>query len=58
VPLAVLEPTSATLLIALTIGFGIAVRPDGLPAIIENLQARGFHLVTISKLLESPAEPH
>jgi peptidoglycan/xylan/chitin deacetylase (PgdA/CDA1 family) len=25
---------------------------DALPAIIENLQARGFHLVTISKLLQ------
>ena len=28
---------------------------DALPAIIANLQARGFHLVTISKLLESGA---
>jgi len=26
---------------------------DALPAIIANLQARGFHLVTVSKLLES-----
>jgi peptidoglycan/xylan/chitin deacetylase (PgdA/CDA1 family) len=25
---------------------------DALPAIISNLQARGFHLVTISKLLQ------
>lgn len=29
---------------------------DALPAIIGNLQARGFHLVTISKLLRPPGK--
>ena len=31
---------------------GIRSTADALPAIISNLQGRGFHLVTISKLLE------
>jgi len=30
---------------------------DALPAIIENLQRRGFHLVTISELLEASPKP-
>jgi peptidoglycan/xylan/chitin deacetylase (PgdA/CDA1 family) len=30
---------------------------SALPAIIANLQGRGFHLVAISKLLERPAKP-
>jgi len=29
---------------------------SALPAIIANLQGRGFHLVTVSKLLESTAK--
>ena len=37
---------------------GVRSTADALPAIISNLQGRGFRLVTISKLLESPAEPH
>ena len=32
---------------------GIRSTADALPAIIANLQGRGFHLVTISTLLES-----
>jgi peptidoglycan/xylan/chitin deacetylase (PgdA/CDA1 family) len=31
---------------------------DALPAIIANLQGRGFRLVTLSKLLESASPPH
>ena len=31
---------------------GVRSTADALPAIISNLQARGFHLVTISKLLQ------
>jgi polysaccharide deacetylase 2 family uncharacterized protein YibQ len=30
---------------------------DALPAIIANLQARGFQLVTISELLEASPKP-
>jgi peptidoglycan/xylan/chitin deacetylase (PgdA/CDA1 family) len=37
---------------------GVRSTADALPAIISNLQGRGFRLVTISKLLESAAEPH
>ena len=32
---------------------GVRSSADALPAIIANLQGRGFHLVTISTLLES-----
>jgi magnesium-transporting ATPase (P-type) len=32
---------------------GVRSTADALPAIIANLQGRGFHLVTISTLLES-----
>jgi peptidoglycan/xylan/chitin deacetylase (PgdA/CDA1 family) len=32
---------------------GVRSTADALPAIIANLQGRGFHLVTVSKLLES-----
>src|SRR5262245_53499772 len=37
---------------------GVRSTADALPAIISNLQGRGFRLVTIPKLLESPAAPH
>jgi peptidoglycan/xylan/chitin deacetylase (PgdA/CDA1 family) len=37
---------------------GVRSTADALPAFISNLQGRGFRLVTISKLLESAAEPH
>ena len=36
---------------------GVRSTADALPAIIANLQARGFRLVTISKLLESAPKP-
>ena len=36
---------------------GIKSTADALPAIIANLQGRGFRLVTISKLLEPAARP-
>ena len=36
---------------------GIKSTADALPAIIANLQGRGFQLVTISKLLEPAARP-
>jgi len=32
---------------------GVRSTTDALPAIIANLQGRGFHLVTVSELLES-----
>jgi polysaccharide deacetylase 2 family uncharacterized protein YibQ len=35
----------------------IAITFDALPAIIANLQGRGFKLVTISALLGSAANP-
>jgi peptidoglycan/xylan/chitin deacetylase (PgdA/CDA1 family) len=35
---------------------GVRSTADALPAIIANLQGRGFHLVTISKLLEPAPE--
>jgi peptidoglycan/xylan/chitin deacetylase (PgdA/CDA1 family) len=35
---------------------GVRSTADALPAIIANLQGRGFHLVTISTLLESAAK--
>jgi peptidoglycan-N-acetylmuramic acid deacetylase len=35
---------------------GVRSTADSLPAIIANLQGRGFHLVTISKLLEPAPE--
>ncbi len=37
---------------------GVRSTADALPAIITNLQGRGFHLVTISRLLESASKPH
>jgi peptidoglycan/xylan/chitin deacetylase (PgdA/CDA1 family) len=37
---------------------GVRSTVAALPAIISNLQARGFHLVTISKLLEPAAPAH
>ena len=36
---------------------GVRSTADALPAIIANLQGRGFRLVTISKLLESAPKP-
>lgn len=36
---------------------GVRSTADALPAIIANLQGRGFHLVTISKLLEPAPKP-
>jgi peptidoglycan/xylan/chitin deacetylase (PgdA/CDA1 family) len=36
---------------------GVRSTADALPAIMTNLQGRGFHLVTISKLLESVPKP-
>ncbi len=36
---------------------GIKSTADALPAIIANLQGRGFRLVTVSKLLEPAARP-
>jgi len=36
---------------------GVHSTADALPAIITNLQGRSFHLVTISKLLESAPKP-
>jgi peptidoglycan/xylan/chitin deacetylase (PgdA/CDA1 family) len=36
---------------------GVRSTADALPAIIGNLQGRGFHLVTISKLLETAPKP-
>lgn len=36
---------------------GVRSTADALPVIIANLQGRGFHLVTISKLLEPAPEP-
>jgi peptidoglycan/xylan/chitin deacetylase (PgdA/CDA1 family) len=36
---------------------GVRSTADALPAIIANLQGRGFHFVTISKLLESASRP-
>jgi len=36
---------------------GVRSTADALPAIIGNLQGRGFHLVTISKLLEPAPKP-
>jgi peptidoglycan/xylan/chitin deacetylase (PgdA/CDA1 family) len=35
---------------------GVRSTADALPAIIGNLQGRGFRLVTVSKLLESTAK--
>jgi len=37
---------------------GVRSTADALPAIIANLQGRGFHLVTISRLLEPVPEAH
>jgi peptidoglycan/xylan/chitin deacetylase (PgdA/CDA1 family) len=37
---------------------GVKSTADALPAIIANLQGRGFHLVTISTLLSSSASGH
>jgi peptidoglycan/xylan/chitin deacetylase (PgdA/CDA1 family) len=36
---------------------GVRSTADALPAIIANLQGRGFHLVSISTLLESAPKP-
>jgi peptidoglycan/xylan/chitin deacetylase (PgdA/CDA1 family) len=36
---------------------GVRSTADALPAIIANLQTRGFHLVSISKLLEPAPKP-
>lgn len=36
---------------------GVRSTADALPAIVANLQGRGFHLVTISKLLEPAPKP-
>jgi peptidoglycan/xylan/chitin deacetylase (PgdA/CDA1 family) len=36
---------------------GVRRTADALPDIIANLQGRGFHLVTISKLLEPAPKP-